>query len=150
MTGRVETRIADRARARLEAAVAALPWNPPLLLLAAWVTAAAAINLVGVTPDAVVGASPFFCPFRALTGIECPGCGMTRAFVAAAAGDFAEAIHLNPFSIPLLVWTAVEALHVPVPSVLRARSAFFYPVALAVVIVWWTVTRLVPGLEALL
>lgn len=150
MTGRPESRLAYLARMRLEAAVAALPRNAPLLLLGAWVTAAAAINIVGVPPETVAGASPFFCPFRFLTGIECPGCGMTRAFVAAAAGDFAGAIHLNPFSIPLLVWTAVEALHVPVPSALRARSAPFYPVALAVVMVWWTVTRLVPGLEAML
>jgi hypothetical protein len=36
------------------------------------------------------------CPIYALTGWQCPGCGMTRALAALLHGDVAAAIHLNP------------------------------------------------------
>ena len=32
-------------------------------------------------------AFPTFCGSRALFGVECPGCGLTRSFIALAAGD---------------------------------------------------------------
>ena len=43
------------------------------------------------------------CPIRALFGVSCPGCGMTRATVCAAKLDFAGAFQYNPavFSLPL-------------------------------------------------
>ena len=36
------------------------------------------------------------CPFRFLTGISCPGCGMTRALLALLRGDFAAAYYYHP------------------------------------------------------
>lgn len=36
------------------------------------------------------------CTFHRLTGLHCPGCGMTRATVAAARGDLAAAFRYNP------------------------------------------------------
>ena len=42
------------------------------------------------------GANP--CLFHTLTGLECPGCGMTRAFHAISHGDFAAAINYNIFA----------------------------------------------------
>jgi uncharacterized protein DUF2752 len=48
-----------------------------------------------------------FCPFRLLTGIPCPGCGMGHSLVYALRGDFAGSFHSHPLGIPLLlVWTA--------------------------------------------
>ena len=38
----------------------------------------------------------FGCPFYRLTGIPCPGCGMTRAFLAAARLDFGAAFAYHP------------------------------------------------------
>jgi hypothetical protein len=38
---------------------------------------------------------PPFCGSRAIFGINCPGCGLTRSFVALAAGDFAESFRLH-------------------------------------------------------
>lgn len=43
------------------------------------------------------------CGFRAYTGLSCPGCGLTRAFVAIAHGRFADAWILNPFAFPLFL-----------------------------------------------
>lgn len=45
------------------------------------------------------------CLFRRITGLACPGCGLTRAFVALFQGDFTAAITFHPMA-PLL---AVEA-----------------------------------------
>ena len=41
------------------------------------------------------------CLFRRATGTPCPGCGLTRAFVAMAGGDLAAAVTLHPLA-PLL------------------------------------------------
>jgi hypothetical protein len=35
------------------------------------------------------------CPFHALTGLNCPGCGLTRAFHAFFHGDVLTALHFN-------------------------------------------------------
>lgn len=36
------------------------------------------------------------CPLQRLTGIGCPGCGLSRAAAALLHGDFAGAFRLNP------------------------------------------------------
>lgn len=38
------------------------------------------------------------CPWHELTGIPCPGCGMTRAAVAMLHGHFEQALILHPFA----------------------------------------------------
>ena len=45
------------------------------------------------------------CPILSLTGIPCPGCGMTRACVAFLRGDFSAAFacHGMVWSLPLLL-----------------------------------------------
>jgi hypothetical protein len=43
------------------------------------------------------------CPFRAMTGVDCPFCGMTRATVAMGGGDFGSAFGFHPFAPFLLV-----------------------------------------------
>lgn len=46
------------------------------------------------------------CPFRALTGLPCPGCGATRAVVLFAHGD-PRFMHYNPFWVLVLIAAAV-------------------------------------------
>jgi uncharacterized protein DUF2752 len=55
------------------------------------------------------GKSPLFpvCPFRALTGFACPGCGSTRALHQLLHGNLSTAFQLNPLlilSLPLLLF----------------------------------------------
>jgi hypothetical protein len=46
-----------------------------------------------------------YCPIKFLTGISCPGCGMTRAVLSCLKLDFASAFAYHPmvFSLPVLV-----------------------------------------------
>jgi Protein of unknown function (DUF2752) len=46
---------------------------------------------------------PVACPLRALTGVPCPLCGMTRAVVAAAHGHLATSLAFNPGGIFVLL-----------------------------------------------
>ncbi len=52
------------------------------------------------------------CPIRALTGIPCPTCGMTRSFVAIAHGDLAEAFIQHLFGPLLFLGLALAVIHV--------------------------------------
>ncbi len=49
------------------------------------------------------------CPFKYLTGYDCPGCGFQRSFLALLKGDFQESFHLYPATVPLLI-TVVASL----------------------------------------
>jgi len=42
------------------------------------------------------------CPFKRLTGIDCPGCGLQRSIIALLQGDLLKSIQLYPATIPLL------------------------------------------------
>ena len=79
------------------------------------------------------------CPFRLATGLPCPGCGLTRSWVAAAHGDLSTAFADNAFgplslvAVALAVVTAV-LLRVLAPAragvlVDVARSRWVYAVA---------------------
>lgn len=45
------------------------------------------------------------CPLNRITGIPCPGCGMTRAYLSLLRLDFAAAFRFNPmfWSVPILL-----------------------------------------------
>jgi hypothetical protein len=94
------------------------------------------------------------CPFRSLTGLLCPGCGMTRAFCALGHGELMRAIHFNALS-PLLylsfaiVWVGAAATVFDFPRIRNAvmqlrPSPVFSVVILAAVLAWW-VARLIGG-----
>jgi hypothetical protein len=59
------------------------------------------------------GKSGFFpgCPFRALTGFSCPGCGSTRGLHCLLHGDVIAAFEFNPLlilSLPFLFYALVR------------------------------------------
>jgi hypothetical protein len=68
--------------------------------------AAAAVSVVAVVDPNESGHYPT-CPFLALTGHWCPGCGSLRALHALAHGDVLGAVGRNVLlvaSLPLLAW----------------------------------------------
>ena len=66
----------------------------------AMVAVAAAWPLLPVHP-------PFACPLRAITGVPCPFCGMTRAVVSAIHGHLGPSLAFNPGGIVVLLLAVV-------------------------------------------
>lgn len=58
--------------------------------------------------------SPFSCLWRNLTGIPCPTCGMTRAFVSLVQGDLAQAMADHAFAPALFLGITVAIGHIAV------------------------------------
>jgi hypothetical protein len=79
-----------------------------VLALSAWLTPArlddAAHPLFGLPP----------CGFLMVTGLPCPGCGLTHAFTAMAHLDFVGAVYANPFGVLLFL---ISLTTVPVAAV---------------------------------
>ena len=70
-------------------------------------TGAGILAIAAVRP--LVGNPGIGCPLRAMTGVPCPFCGMTRGVTEAVHGDLVGAANLNPGSL-LLVVSAVLLL----------------------------------------
>lgn len=87
--------------------------------------------------------TPSVCQFHNLTGLDCPGCGLTRAFVSIAHGNLAAAWRYNGAS--LLVFSFVLA-QIPYRSVQiwRIRNGLpeLYWPRTSNVIVWIVVAAL--------
>ncbi|MCF8033885.1 MAG: DUF2752 domain-containing protein [Desulfarculaceae bacterium] len=64
------------------------------------------------------------CPFRALTGLPCPGCGMTGAMVLLCQGQLGAAVGMNPFCL-LLASAALAALPWLAWDLIQKRNSFF-------------------------
>jgi hypothetical protein len=74
------------------------------------------------------------CPFRALTGLPCPLCGMTRAVTAAMRGDVWASLRYHPAGI-VLIAVALFLLFRPRRVDVRL-PAWLIPVALALMWAW--------------
>lgn len=70
------------------------------------VAVALAVCLVLAFVDPTSALWPFHCPFKLITGLQCPGCGFQRALHALLQGDVAAAARYNFFflyAIPYLL-----------------------------------------------
>ena len=79
------------------------------------------------------------CLVRIVTGVPCPGCGITRATLAAAHLHFAEAQRFHPLSLALIATTAamVGLAFVASDAVWRRAVTVVTGVAgVALVVVW--------------
>lgn len=51
------------------------------------------------------------CPYKQLTGIDCPGCGMQRSFVALLKGEWIQSFILYPALLPVLFTLLFTGIH---------------------------------------
>ena len=91
------------------------------------------------------------CPWRFITGLDCPFCGSTRAAAALAHGDLMGALDHNALFVvavlPLAVaawvlWVRRSRVGRPMPTI----STRALTVGFVVVGGWWIVRLLVPWL----
>lgn len=52
------------------------------------------------------------CFYAAILGIECPGCGMQRAFIELLRGNFYDSLILFPALIPAILLIFLLVLHI--------------------------------------
>jgi len=57
----------------------------------------------GTARSHIPGEPGLACPLRALTGVPCPGCGMTTGVTQLLAADPMGALRANPYSIPFVL-----------------------------------------------
>ena len=109
--------------------------------------AGALLVALGIVAAALPGIEngPVACPFRAVTGLPCPTCGLTRAAHSLMRGDLDSALAVNPFdtifllvAVPLFagLWVANLAAGFAVrismsPTERRAAWALLTAVVLA-------------------
>ncbi len=95
------------------------------------------------------GASP--CPWRSLTGLDCPLCGATRAASSLAHGDLVSALDHNAFFVVVLLplsllawaaWAARAWRAQPAPVVATRVLVLVLGLTLA----WWGLRLGVPWL----
>lgn len=118
--------------------------------------AASAVGLgVALVAARTVGIHAPPCPFRAVTGIPCPGCGMTRLADAVAHGHLATAVTADAAGVALLVALAVLAgVHLVRTRLLGGEPARWMhrrwvpALLVALVAVHWATTVVTGGLPA--
>jgi hypothetical protein len=70
--------------------------------------------------------SPFFCPFLALTGIPCPGCGLSRSFTAIALGQWETAINYHLFGPVIFLCIIIAIVHLSLELLTKCEIQTFY------------------------
>lgn len=92
-----------------------------------------------------------WCPFRRLTGLDCPFCGATRAAAALGHVDLLAALDHNAFFVLVVLpvgvsawigWVRAASRGAPAPVV--SNRALLAGVALT--LAWWVLRLLVPWL----
>lgn len=101
------------------------------------VAAAAGCVLLGVTHTTGVGTP--LCPFKVMTGLDCPGCGMTRGLNQLVRGHVGTAIDYNVLlvlAVPVLLYVYVtwlaSTLGVRMAPLRIGRNAYLVLGALAI------------------
>ena len=91
---------------------------------------------LGIEASSIAGFLPG-CIFRAIAGVPCPGCGMTRALLLLGQGRIEEAWVAHPLAVPLALGMLWFAAALRVPAALRQRP--FGVAALTTVVGVWIV-----------
>ncbi|SDK11244.1 Protein of unknown function [Nocardioides sp. YR527] len=68
------------------------------------------IVIASLLPAGGIEDGPVLCPFRAITGLPCPGCGLTRSWVYLMHGDIGSSLASNWFGPVLILAIVVLAV----------------------------------------
>ena len=107
--------------------------------------AVAAILVAGavILPRSVVRGSPVICPFRRLTGLPCPSCGLSRSWQAAAHLRLRDSLGYHPLGAATLLGAVAIALDEwnRVPRVTERRDVQLSAGALWIAAWLWRLRR---------
>ena len=79
------------------------------------------------------------CPIKQIFGVNCPGCGMTRAFLSALRLDFCAAFHYHPLFGIFMIETAYIFLRNIFPKIKLNKKAELIIISISfllLLIVW--------------
>lgn len=84
------------------------------------------------------------CPFRLITGVMCPGCGMTRSFLSIGHGAMVDVISYNPIGPFLFSYFVYQISPIRFKTTLlsKKRSKILKTLIVVVILFWWGLTRL--------
>ncbi len=112
-------------------------------IIAGLMTALVVARLLPLPQDGTIGGMPSLCPFKNITGLPCPGCGLTRSVVYSAHGQWQQAITYHPFGplfllgVGLTLISAVISLRRPLNvRITRAASIALTITATAILVLW--------------
>lgn len=89
------------------------------------------------------------CPFYRLTGLQCPGCGNSRAALALLRLDLPAAFGYNPMFLPEFFYLGWVLLHCSRSYLRSGRFAYKPPalwldiLLLAAILLWWLLRNLI-------
>ncbi|TSJ42809.1 DUF2752 domain-containing protein [Mucilaginibacter corticis] len=64
------------------------------------------------------------CPFKKLTGIDCPGCGFQRSLIFLLQGNLKQSVYMYPAAIPIII-TVIIALTAKIAPATKQSPLFF-------------------------
>ena len=94
-----------------------------------------------ILPSSGLGVST--CAFRNTFGIPCPGCGLTRSFIAVSHGDFAAAIRSHPLGIIIYCCMLIYMIKWATEALLRRRFLAQLEEKTSVPVLWTLIFGLV-------
>lgn len=106
------------------------------------------------TADPAEGGVFLPCPFRTLTGLWCPGCGLTRATHHVLRGDVAQALRFNVLvglvlAAIVAAWLSWLAAAAGRPSRRAHRVPAIAQVGAGAILVGFAIVRNLPGISGL-
>lgn len=118
----------------------------------AWAGAAVFAALFALTATVSPEQSGHYpaCPFRAITGFACPGCGSLRTLHDLAHGHFITALTHNAMLVMMLPFAIAAWLRVVTGRTGAATSPRWLGCAAMAVLVSWTVVRNLPAMRGTL
>lgn len=87
--------------------------HPYAVLFGPWSVGVAAVVVVGALAGGLLSEPGRFgldlCWMRRLSGLPCPGCGLTRSVCHLVRGELADTLRLHPFGLLVLPFSLVAA-----------------------------------------